>query len=71
MRNRLVPSKKSAEGQKRTISNFIAFGAMNFVTSGLIASDEEMAEILKDLTLLRNIRAGIKDAREGNYEIVA
>ena len=63
--------KKAAEGQRRTIPNFIEFAAMSYVASDLIASDEEMAETRKDPTLLRNIRTGIKDAREANYEIVS
>lgn len=39
--------KKAAEGQKRTISNFMEFAALNYIVSDSTVDEHEMAEILE------------------------
>ena len=63
--------KKAADGQRRTLSNFIEYAAISYVTSDMNASDEEMEEILSDSTLVKDLKSGLKEARKGNYQIVS
>ena len=63
--------KKAADGQRRTLSNFIEYAAISYVTSDMNASDEEMEEILSDSALVKNLKSGLKEARSGNYQIVS
>lgn len=63
--------KKAADGEKRTVSNFIEYAAIRYLTSELYVSDEEMLEISDNTKLLKDLRKGIKEAKEGNYKIVS
>ena len=47
--------KKAASGQKRSISNFIEYATMAYLTDDSFVSDEEMAEILGNEKLLKMI----------------
>jgi uncharacterized protein (DUF1778 family) len=38
--------KKAAEGQKRTISNYLEFAALNYTVNETVVDDSEMKEIL-------------------------
>lgn len=63
--------KKAADGEKRTISNFIEYAALRYLTSELYVSDEEMDEISQDKRLVQNLKKGIKEAKQGKYKIVS
>lgn len=59
--------KKAAEGQKRTISNFMVFAALNYIVSDSTVDEHEMAEILE---LAEDLRVGLADVQNGRYEIL-
>ena len=59
--------KKAAEGQKRTISNFMEFAALNYIVSDSTVDEHEMAEILE---LAEDLRVGLADVQNGRYEIL-
>ena len=60
--------KKAAEGQKRTISNYLEHAALNFTVNESIVGDDEMKEIL---TFEKDLKKGIKDISEGRYKVIA
>ena len=62
--------KTAADGGRRSISNFIEYATISFLTEESFVSDNEMEEILKDENLLRNLRKGSKEIKEGKYRIV-
>jgi len=62
--------KKAANGTRRTISNFVEFAALNFLTSDIYVSDKEMQGILEDKVLQRDLKQGLADAEHGRYRIV-
>jgi uncharacterized protein (DUF1778 family) len=62
--------KKAADGERRTISNFIEYAALAYLTNDISVSDEEMAEILADKNLVSDIKAGLSDIKTGKYKIV-
>ncbi|MEK6645605.1 MAG: CopG family transcriptional regulator [Candidatus Firestonebacteria bacterium] len=59
--------KKAADGEKRSISNYIEYATLTYLTDDIYVSNEEMEEI-KHLTT--SLRKGLKDAKEGRYTIV-
>ncbi len=59
--------KKAADGQKRTISNFMEVAALNYIVSDSTVDEYEMAEILEHA---EDLRAGLADAENGRYEIL-
>ncbi len=63
--------KKAADGEKRTISNFIEYATLRYLTSELYVSDEEMDEISQDQKLIQNLKKGMKEAKQGKYKIVS
>jgi len=60
--------KKAAEGQKRTISNYLEYAALNFTVNESIVDDEEMKEIL---TFEKDLKKGLKDISAGRYKVIA
>jgi len=62
--------KLAAQGQKRNISNFIEFATLQYLTSSQYVDDDEMKEILEDEALVRNLRTGLREAKNGDYDIV-
>jgi uncharacterized protein (DUF1778 family) len=60
--------KKAAEGQKRTISNYLEYAALNFTVNESIVDDDEMKEILN---FEKDLKKGIKDISEGRYTVIA
>ena len=59
--------KKAAEGQKRTISNYIEYATLNYTVNEAVVDDAEMAEILG---FEKDIKRGISDISAGRYKIV-
>ena len=62
--------KQAAAGQKRTISNFLEYAAIKYISSNAFVSDDEMEEILKDKQLMSNLKKGLSDIKKGKYKIV-
>jgi hypothetical protein len=62
--------KAAAEGERRSISNFIEYATISYLTEESFVDDNEMDEIEKDKDLLENIRRGREEIREGKYRIV-
>ena len=59
--------KKAAEGQKRTISNYIEYATLNYTVNETVVDDEEMNEIL---TFEDQINKGLSDISAGRYKII-
>ena len=62
--------KKAADGERRTISNFIENASLSYLTNEIYVSDYEMAEIMKDAKLVSGIKKGLDDAKKRKYKIV-
>jgi predicted transcriptional regulator len=59
--------KKAAEGQKRTISNYLEYAALNYTVSETVVDESEMKEIL---TFEKDIKKGLTDISAGRYKVV-
>ena len=59
--------KTAAEGERRSISNFIEYATVNYLAEESFVPDHEMEEILNDKKLLEKLEKGKKDIAEGNY----
>ena len=59
--------KKAAEGQKRTISNYLEFAALNYTMNETIVADDEMKEVL---AFEKDIKKGLDDVAAGRYTII-
>lgn len=62
--------KKAAQGARRTISNFLEFAAISFLSQDSYVSDTEMKDILKDKELLRDLKKGEQEIKKRKYSIV-
>ncbi len=62
--------KQAAKGQKRTISNFVEFATLQYLTSSQYVGDEEMREIMQDEALLKSLKQGRDDLENGDFTIV-
>lgn len=62
--------KLAADGQKRNLSNFIEFATMQYLTSSQFVENDEMAEIMNDKELVKNLMDGLEDFKKGDYTIV-
>ncbi|MEA2027409.1 MAG: CopG family transcriptional regulator [Campylobacterota bacterium] len=62
--------KLAADGQRRNISNFIEYATLQYLTSSQYVSDPEMDEILLDKELVKNLKIGLEEAKNGEYTIV-
>ncbi|KGE71142.1 hypothetical protein [Spirochaeta lutea] len=62
--------KKAAEGDRRSISNFIEFATMSYISEEAFVTDEEMENILSDSDLINTLKRGESEIQSGNYKIV-
>ncbi|MCF6268709.1 MAG: hypothetical protein L3J41_03270 [Melioribacteraceae bacterium] len=62
--------KTAANGEKRTISNFIEYAAVNYLSLSSYVSDSEMIIIENDESLKKEINKGLKDISTGKFKIV-
>jgi uncharacterized protein (DUF1778 family) len=60
--------KLAADG--RNLSNFIEFATMQYLTSSQFVENDEMAEIMNDKELVKNLMDGLEDFKKGDYTIV-
>lgn len=59
--------KKAADGQKRTISNYLEYAALNYTINDTVVNDSEMEEILSSQ---KNIQQGLSDINAERYMII-
>ena len=62
--------KKAADGERRTISNFIENASLQYLSSEAYVSDAEMNSIVSDKELTEGLYKSLDDARKGKYRIV-
>lgn len=62
--------KKAADGERRTISNFMENASLSYLTNEIYVSDHEMDQILNDSQLVKSLKKGIDDVKKGKYKIV-
>ncbi len=62
--------KTATNRQKRNISNFIEFATIQYLSSTQYVTDNEMAEILNDKVLTKNLQKGFSDLKNEDYTIV-
>ena len=62
--------KTAANGTHRTISNFIEYAAISFLSQDAFVSDREMDEIMNDKKLLKSLKQGQKEIKEGKFRVV-
>jgi len=59
--------KKAAEGQKRTISNYIEYATLSYIVNESVVDDIEMNEIL---SFEKDLKKGIADISAGRYTVI-
>ncbi len=59
--------KKAADGQKRTISNYIEYATLNYTVNETVVDDLEMNELL---SFEDQINMGLSDISAGRYKII-
>ncbi|MDR1149641.1 MAG: CopG family transcriptional regulator [Spirochaetaceae bacterium] len=59
--------KRAADGDRRTISNFIEYAAINYIFNNNIVDDNEMEEIM---VFEKDIKKGMEDIKKGRYKII-
>jgi len=59
--------KRAADGDRRTISNYIEYAAMNYIFNSNIVDDIEMNEIL---FFEKDLKNGIDDIKKRRYKII-
>ncbi len=59
--------RKAAEGQKRTISNYMEYATINYTVNETVVDDEEMNEILH---FEKDIKKGLADVKAGRYKVI-
>ena len=59
--------KKAADGQKRTISNYLEYATLNYIVNETVVDDTEMSEIL---SFSKDIKKGLSDISAGRYKVI-
>ena len=59
--------KRAADGDMRTISNFIEYASLNYVLNNNFVDDSEMNEIMKHE---KDLKKGLSDIEKGRYKII-
>ena len=59
--------KRAADGDRRTISNFIEYATINYIFNNNIVDDNEMKEIM---FFKKDIKKGMDDVEKGRYRII-
>lgn len=60
----------AADGQKRTISSFLEFAVLQYLSSAQYVDNVEMRAILKDKELVRSLKEGLNEVKNGEYSLV-
>jgi uncharacterized protein (DUF1778 family) len=59
--------KRAADGDRRTISNFVEFATVNYIFNSNIVDDAEMSEVLYSK---KSLKKGLSDIKSGRYKII-
>ena len=59
--------KRAADGDRRTISNYIEYATINYVFNNNLVDDNEMKEIM---FFEKDINKGLDDIKKGRYKII-
>jgi hypothetical protein len=62
--------RNAAEGEMRSISNFIEYATLAYLTEEAFVSDEEMERLLSDEELLATLRGARSEVASKRYRIV-
>lgn len=62
--------KTAANGERRTISNFIENASLSYITNEMYVSDHEMNEIMSNPKLVSGIKKGLQDIKKGKFTVV-
>ena len=62
--------RQAARGQLRSISNFIEYATLSYLTDAASVSDQEMAEILSDPDLVSTLKQARSEVSGKKYRIV-
>ena len=62
--------KTAAEGERRSISNYIEYATIAYLTEESFVSEKEMKDIIEDEEILKGLTQGEKEIEEGKYTIV-
>ena len=62
--------RNAAAGEMRSISNFIEYATLAYLTEESFVSDEEMEQLLSDEKLLATLKGARSDVAEKRYHIV-
>ena len=61
--------KRAADGDRRTISNFIEYATINYIFNNKnIVDDDEMKELM---FFEKDIKKGLDDVKKGRFKIIA
>ena len=59
--------KRAADGDRRTISNYIEYATINYIFNNNFVDDNEMKEII---FFEKDINKGLDDIKKGRYKII-
>jgi uncharacterized protein (DUF1778 family) len=59
--------KRAADGDRRTISNFIEYATINYIFNNNVVDDNEMNEIM---VFEKDIKKGMEDIKKRRYKII-
>ena len=62
--------RQAAEGQLRSISNFIEYATISYLAEETFVSDDEMSEILSDDSLVSTLKKTRRDVADKRYQRV-
>ena len=59
--------KRAADGDKRTISNYIEYATINYIFNNNVVEDDEMKETM---FFEKDLKKGLEDIKKGRYKII-
>ena len=59
--------KRAADGDRRSISNFIEYATINYILNNSTVDDTEMNEIL---SFEKDLKKGLDDIKKGRYKTI-
>jgi predicted transcriptional regulator len=59
--------KRAADGDRRTISNFMEYATINYIFNNNVVDDDEMKELM---FFEKDIKNGLEDIKKGRYKII-
>lgn len=62
--------KKAASGERRTLSNFIEYATISYLSEESFVSDDEMNEILQNTELVKELKLAEKEIETGDYRVI-